>query len=151
MFITAFTILKTWTQPKCSSTDECIKMVWYTHTYTRTGIVFSHKKEWNNAIHSNMDEVSENLSVVSNSSRPHGLYGPWNSPGQNTGVGSHSLLQGTWMDLEITTEEARERQIWLICGNWKTNKWTYLQNRDSQTQKTYGYQRGKQLPWWLRW
>ena len=25
---------------------------------------------------------------------PHGLYSPWNSPGQNTGVGSHSLLQG---------------------------------------------------------
>ena len=24
----------------------------------------------------------------------HGLYGPWNSPGQNTGVGSCSLLQG---------------------------------------------------------
>ena len=23
-----------------------------------------------------------------------GLYSPWNSPGQNTGVGSHSLLQG---------------------------------------------------------
>ena len=23
----------------------------------------------------------------------HGLYNPWNSPGQNTGVGSHSLLQ----------------------------------------------------------
>ena len=28
-------------------------------------------------------------------SRPHGLYSPWNSPGQNTGVGSLSLLQGT--------------------------------------------------------
>ena len=26
--------------------------------------------------------------------RPHGLYSPWNSPGQNTGVGSLSLLQG---------------------------------------------------------
>ena len=26
--------------------------------------------------------------------RPHGLYNPWNSPGQNTGVGSLSLLQG---------------------------------------------------------
>ena len=26
--------------------------------------------------------------------RPHGLYIPWNSPGQNTGVGSLSLLQG---------------------------------------------------------
>ena len=26
--------------------------------------------------------------------RPHGLYSPWNSPSQNTGVGSLSLLQG---------------------------------------------------------
>ena len=26
--------------------------------------------------------------------RPHGLYSPWNSPGQNAGVGSLSLLQG---------------------------------------------------------
>ena len=26
--------------------------------------------------------------------RPHGLYSPWNSPGQNTGVGSLSLPQG---------------------------------------------------------
>ena len=26
--------------------------------------------------------------------RPHGLYSPWNSPGQNTGVGSLSFLQG---------------------------------------------------------
>ena len=35
-----------------------------------------------------------NHSVVSDSLRPHGLYSPWNSPGWNTGVGSHSLLQG---------------------------------------------------------
>ena len=35
---------------------------------------------------------SETRSVVSNSLRPHGLYSPWNSPGQNTGVGSLSLL-----------------------------------------------------------
>ena len=33
---------------------------------------------------------SENRSVVSNSLRPHGLYSPWNSLGQNTGVGSTS-------------------------------------------------------------
>ena len=32
--------------------------------------------------------------VVSDSLRPHGLYSPWNSPGQNTEVGSLSLLQG---------------------------------------------------------
>ena len=29
-----------------------------------------------------------------NSLQPHGLFSPWNSPGQNTGVGSLSLLQG---------------------------------------------------------
>ena len=39
--------------------------------------------------------VSESCPVMSNSLRPHGLYSPWSSPGQNTGVGSHSLLQGS--------------------------------------------------------
>ena len=37
---------------------------------------------------------SESRSVKSNSLQPHGPYSPWNSPGQNTGVGSLSLLQG---------------------------------------------------------
>ena len=37
---------------------------------------------------------SESCAVVSDSLRPHGLYSPWNSPGQNTGAGSLSLLQG---------------------------------------------------------
>ena len=32
--------------------------------------------------------------VMSNSLWPHGLYSLWNSPGQNTGVGSLSFLQG---------------------------------------------------------
>ena len=35
----------------------------------------------------------ESSSVVSDSLRPHGLYGPWNSPDQNAGVGSPFLLQ----------------------------------------------------------
>ena len=38
--------------------------------------------------------VGESRSVVSNSLQPHGLCSPWNSPGQNAGVGSLSLLQG---------------------------------------------------------
>ena len=38
--------------------------------------------------------VCESRSVVSNSLWPHGLLSLWNSPGQNTGVGSLSLLQG---------------------------------------------------------
>ena len=33
-------------------------------------------------------------SVVFDSLQPHGLYSPWNSLGQKTGVGSLSLLQG---------------------------------------------------------
>ena len=37
--------------------------------------------------------VSESRSVVSDSLRPHGLYSPWNSLDQNTGVGSFSLFQ----------------------------------------------------------
>ena len=36
---------------------------------------------------------SESHSVVYNSLWPHGLESPWNSPGQNIGVGSLSLLQ----------------------------------------------------------
>ena len=47
------------------------------------------------------DSESESVSlpVESDSSRPHGLQPtrllcPWDSPGKNTGVGSHSLLQG---------------------------------------------------------
>ena len=39
---------------------------------------------------------SESGWVVSHSLWPHGLYSPWNSPGQNAGVGSLSLLQGTF-------------------------------------------------------
>ena len=38
--------------------------------------------------------LCESRLVVSDSLRPQGLYSPWNSPGQNAGVGSLSLLQG---------------------------------------------------------
>ena len=37
---------------------------------------------------------SESCSVVSDSLWPRGLYSPWTSPGQNTGVGSLFFLQG---------------------------------------------------------
>ena len=40
--------------------------------------------------------VSECHSVMSDTLQSHGLWSPWNSPGQNTGVGSRSLLQGTF-------------------------------------------------------
>ena len=37
---------------------------------------------------------SESHSVMSDSLQQHGVCSPWNSPGQNTVMGSHSLLQG---------------------------------------------------------
>ena len=43
---------------------------------------------------SEMKVKSESCSVMSDSLRPHVLYSLWNPPGQNTGVGSLSLLQG---------------------------------------------------------
>ena len=38
------------------------------------------------------ESESARHSVVSDTLRPHGLYSPWNSLGQNTGMGSLSLL-----------------------------------------------------------
>ena len=46
---------------------------------------------------------SESPSVVPNSLWPHGLYCPWHSPGQNTGVGSLSLLQGIFQTQGLNT------------------------------------------------
>ena len=40
------------------------------------------------------ESESASCSAMSDSLRPQGLYSPRNSPGQNTGVGSHSFLQG---------------------------------------------------------
>ena len=44
---------------------------------------------------------SESHSVMSDSLQPHGLYNPWNSPGQNTEVGSLSLLQQIFPTQEL--------------------------------------------------
>ena len=43
---------------------------------------------------------SESCSVVSHSLPFHGPYSPWNSPGQNTGVGRLSLLQGIFPGMQ---------------------------------------------------
>ena len=43
--------------------------------------------------------------------QPHGLYSPWNSLGQNTGVGSLSLLQGIFPTQESNPGLLPCRQI----------------------------------------
>ena len=45
------------------------------------------------------------------SSLVNGLISPWNSPGQNTGVGSHSLLQGIFPTQELNPGLPHCRQI----------------------------------------
>ena len=52
------------------------------------------------------------LVVFNGSLQPHGLYNPWNSPGQNTGVGSYSLLQGIFAGRFFTSWATRETQDW---------------------------------------
>ena len=57
--------------------------------------VFRKKKRWQiNSLRYFLVKWSESRSVVSDFLWPHGLYSPWNALGQNTGVGSLSLLQG---------------------------------------------------------
>ena len=64
------------------------------------GIFQARALEWGAIAFSNKLSVkeqqkgSESRSVMSDSLQPRGLYSPWNSPGQNTTVGSLSLLQG---------------------------------------------------------
>ena len=59
---------------------------------------------------------SESRSVMSNSVWPQGLEPtrllcPWNSPGKNTGVGCHSLLQGIFLTQELNLGLLNSRQI----------------------------------------
>ena len=54
---------------------------------------------------------SESFSVMFDSLWPHGLYSPWNSPGQNTDVGSLSLLQGIFPTQKSNPGPPHCRQI----------------------------------------
>ena len=55
--------------------------------------------------------IIKSCSVASYSLWSHGLYSPWNSLGQNTGVGSLSLLQGIFPTQESNLDVPHCRQI----------------------------------------
>ena len=67
------------------------------------------KSAWSIYIPTNRE--TESCSVMSDSLRPHGLYSPWNSPGQNTGAGSLSLLQGIFPTQKLNPGFLNCRQI----------------------------------------
>ena len=65
---------------------------------------------------------SESCSVISDSSWPHGLYSPWNSPGQNTGVGSLSLLQEIFPTQGLNPLNSIQFRDWIrIAGGFFTS------------------------------
>ena len=85
-FIAAlFTIARTWKQSRCPSADKWIRKLWYIYT-VEYSVQFSH-------------------SVMPDSVRPHRqsptrLPRPWDSPGKNTGVDCHFLLQSMKVKIE---------------------------------------------------
>ena len=74
-----------------------------------------------------VESESESHSVMSDSLWPRGLYSPWNSLGQNTRVGSLSLLQGS--------SQPRDRtQVSHIAGRYFTSWATREAHQDSRVQ-----------------
>ena len=61
---------------------------------TRCCVFYPSKIWWKRRVFKELCEQTESCSVVFGSLWPHGLYSPWNSPGQNAGMCSCSLLQG---------------------------------------------------------
>ena len=69
---------------------------------------------------------SESYSAVSNSLGPHGLYSPWNSPGQNTGVVAFSFPRGS-------SQPRDQTQVSRIAGRFFT-RWA---TREAKVKKMY--------------
>ena len=59
---------------------------------------------------------SQSRSVVSNSVTPWIIYSPWNSPGQNTGVGSLSLFQGIFPTQGSNPGQGRLPKNWYLLS-----------------------------------
>ena len=74
---------------------------------------------------------SESCSVVSDFFQHHGLHSPWNSPGQNAGMGNLSLLQGIF-----PTQESD--QVSCIAGRFFIS-WAIM--------KALSYQYKPTIPW----
>ena len=74
-----------------------------------------------------ISDESESRSVVSDPLRPQGLYSPWNSPGQNTGVGSLSLLQGSSQPRDWTQVPCIAGRFFTVWATRDaTHKWYYV-------------------------
>ena len=79
---------------------------------------------------------SESCSVMSDSLQPYGLYSPWNSPGQNTGVGRLSLSKES--SLSRGSSQSRDQtQVSCIAGRFFTS-WATKEARAIQNNLCFG-------------
>ena len=76
---------------------------WFLMSPALAGRFFTTSTTW--------ESGSESRSVVSESLLSHGLYSSWNSPGQNTWVGSLSHLQGIFPTQELNSGLLHYRRI----------------------------------------
>ena len=123
MFTAAlFTTAKTWKQPKCPLTEEWVKRMQYMNIYR--GILLGHKKKneimsfaatWMDPEIIILSEVHQTKMKVAQSCLtlcdPMDYTQSMNSPGQNTGVGSLSFLQGIFPTQESNLGLLHCRQI----------------------------------------
>ena len=121
-----------------------------------------------------IESESESRSVMSDSLQPHGLYGPWNSPGQNTGVGSLSLRQGIFPIQGLNPGLLHSRRIAYQLSHKGSpegimlseinrrerrtlHDFTYMWNPKNKTNKTklidteWWFSEGKGLGEWVKW
>ena len=102
----------------------------------------------------NIVRYSESCSVMSNSLWPHGLYSPWNSLGQNTGVGSHSLPQGIFPTQESNPGLPHcRRTVYRLSHRWSpyiiTHNYVYIQICNWGTTDTEHYIRFRCTMLWF--
>ena len=93
-------ILDTWEMEK----QRITKGLWDNFSVTE-------KVKWKFSRVELSESENEGRSVMSDSFWPHGRYSPQNSPGQNTGVGSLSLLQVIFLTQELHPGLPHCRQI----------------------------------------
>ena len=90
--------------------------------------------------------MCESCSVTSDSLQPHGLYSPWNSPDQNTGLGS---LSGN-VQMEVQEKIRRKFRNHHCAWAADAQKWVGLGKEDVQCDKSLRlHQVCFSWPWWL--
>ena len=93
---------------------------------------------------------NESRSVMSDSLWPQGLYSPWNSPGQNTGMGSLSLLQGIFQtQVSNPSLPYCRRILYQLSHNWSPRilEWVafLFSSGSSQQNEKETYWMGKKI------